>query len=204
MTDTALSSYVLNPARSLTDILFHLKWFLRLGSSHAVTPDADPDNGYHPEEVQALKDYYHRGQTSAQEAAYAITRPVVTSASVDVGFERRMLMNLLIDALEKWPQSESWPLFALLKEIEKLPEPVIREEARHSVTMSEPFWRALPGFMNEWADIFQWGEWRYGIENRPEDLDLRRRMREKYMHIASLEARLVDESVGSIELRLGI
>lgn len=66
------------------------------------------------------------------------------------------------------------------------------------------FWRALPGFMNEWADIFQWGEWRYGIENRPEDLDLRRRMREKYMHIASLEARLVDESVGSIELRLGI
>lgn len=40
---------------------------------------------------------------------------------------------------------------------EKLPEPVIREEARHSVTMSEPFWRGLPGFMNEWAGIFQWG-----------------------------------------------
>lgn len=56
-------------------------WFV-----HAVTPDDDPDDGYHPEEVQALEDY-HRVQTSAQEAAYAITRPVVTSASVDVGFE---------------------------------------------------------------------------------------------------------------------
>lgn len=114
-------------------------WF-----AHAVAPDDDPNDGCHAEEAQALEDY-HRGQTSAQEAAYATTRPVATSTSVDVGSERRRLMNLLIDALGKWSQSESWPLFALLKEIEKLPESVIREEARHSVVMSEPFWRGLPG-----------------------------------------------------------
>lgn len=171
-------------------------WF-----TDAISPDGDPDNGCHPQEAQALKDY-HDGKTTVQEAAYAISRPTATSQSTTLNCERNKLWNLLIAALEEWPEFESSPIFALLKEMENLPEPVICEEAKHSVT-SEPFWKELPGFGNMWADVFQWGEWRHEIEDHPDDKNLRHQMREKYIHIAALEARLVDEKIGPIALDWG-
>lgn len=145
---------------------------------------------------------YHDHKINVQEAAYAIPRPTATSQSTALNRERNKLWNLLIAALEEWPESELSPIFALLKEMENLPEPAIREEARHSVT-SDPFWKELPGFGNMWVDIFQWGEWRQEIEDHPDDPDLRRQMREKYIHIATLEVRLVDEKIGPISLDWG-
>lgn len=168
----------------------------------AVAVNDDPDDGCHPQEAQALREY-HEGKTSAREAAYAITRPVATSMSTTLNLERNRLWNLLITALEEWPTSESSAIFSLLKEIEKLPDPIIRDEAKHSVVMSEPFWDELPGFGNMWADSFQWGEWRHQVEDHPDDTDVRRHLREKYTHIASMEAHLADEEVGSINLEWG-
>ncbi|OJJ81810.1 uncharacterized protein ASPGLDRAFT_83984 [Aspergillus glaucus CBS 516.65] len=148
-------------------------WF-----TDAISPDGDPDNGCHPQEAQALRDY-HEGKITIQEAAYAISRPTATSQSTELNCERNKSWNLLIAALEEWPEPESSPIFALLKEMENIPEPAIREEAKHSVT-SDPFWKELP-----------------------DDTDLRRQLREKYIHIAALETRLVDEKIGPISLDWG-
>ena len=108
-------------------------WF-----ADAISPGDDPDDGCHQQEAEAREDY-HRGTTTLQEAAYAITRPVATSASVELNLERNRLWNLLINVLEEWPQFESSPIFDFLEEIEELSEPIIREEAKHLVITSDPF-----------------------------------------------------------------
>ncbi|BCR88884.1 uncharacterized protein ACHE_50082A [Aspergillus chevalieri] len=154
-----------------------------------------------PPRSTSLKDY-HEHKINVQEAAYAISRLTATSQSTALNHGRNKLRNLLIAALEEWPESELSPIFALLEEMENLPKPAIREEARHSVT-TDPFWKQLPGFGNMKVGIFQWGEWRQEIEGHPDDPDLQRQMREKYIRIASLEVLLVDEKIGPILLDWG-
>lgn len=43
-----------------------------------IAPDGVREDGCHPDEAQALKDYYHK-RTSAKDAAHAITRPIENS-----------------------------------------------------------------------------------------------------------------------------
>lgn len=74
-------------------------WF-----TDAISPDGDPDNGCHPQEAQALRDY-HEGKITVQEAAYGISRPTATSQSTELNCERNKLWNLLIAALEEWPRT---------------------------------------------------------------------------------------------------
>ena len=136
-----------SPARDISTVV-SLSWF-----TDAIFSDGDPDGGCYPQKAQALRDY-REGKTTVQEAAYAVSRPTATSHSTELSCERNKFWNLLIAALEEWPESESSPIFALLKEMENLPEPVTREEAKHSVT-SGSFWKELLGFGNMWADVFQ-------------------------------------------------
>ncbi|KAI9931699.1 hypothetical protein ASPWEDRAFT_169458 [Aspergillus wentii DTO 134E9] len=155
----------------------------------------------HPDEAQALKEYY-QGKTTAHEAAYAITRPLANSSSDDLGFDRNGLWSVLITAITEWPRSEAPGLLQLLKAIQQAPEPNIREEAKHSVE-DGPFWDELPGFGHMWADQFQREEWRDAIDGRPGDDDVRREMHDKYIFIASLEATFYDQRIAGIRLDWG-
>lgn len=170
----------------------------------AVAAGDDPDDGCHPQEAQALREY-HEGKTTAQQAAYDITRVITTSMVTTPDTDDRWrLWGLLTSAIEEWSPSEGSSIFPLLGEIQKLPDMIIRDdENRHSDPGHEVIWDELPGFGHLWADLFQTGAWRRQIKDRPDDMDLRRQFREDFAHLASCEARLVDENLGGIGIDWG-
>ncbi|KAF7502768.1 hypothetical protein GJ744_005185 [Endocarpon pusillum] len=68
-----------------------------------MVPDDAPEDGCHPDEVQALQDYYHK-RTSTNEAAKVIRRPVEYSRDPYGNLYR--LWALLVDALVKLPATQ--------------------------------------------------------------------------------------------------
>ena len=164
---------------------------------------SSPDNeDCHPHSAQALK-AFHEGKTTTHEAASAITHPIATSPSNHLDVERNGLWSLLISALMDWPRSETPALLQLLKAIQQVPDPAISEEAKLSVG-NGPFWDGLPGFGHMWADDFERRTMlRLCAGQNGHENNNRGALREKYVHVARLEATFCDQQIGGINLKWG-
>ena len=105
-----------------------------------------------------------------------------------------------------WPRSETPALLQLLKAIQQVPDPAIREEAKRSVGNGPPFWDGLPGFGHMRADDFERRKMLRlcgaGGQNG-QDTNRRGGLREKYVHAAGLEASFCDQQIGGIDLKWG-
>ncbi|KAI8275101.1 hypothetical protein K4K60_008944 [Colletotrichum sp. SAR11_57] len=167
-------------------------WF-----SSKLAPDGDIEDGCHPQEAQAMKDYLHQ-ETTAAEAARAITNPVATAENAGEDLVR--LWGFLMDSLVELPAQHVEPLVELLKAIENLPEPDFTslDEGKRP---SEKLWKGLPGFGNLWADSYQSGSWRKAAAaaKGPE----RDALRDTHVRKAEVEARLVTAGVGGIPIDWG-
>ncbi|KAI1487551.1 hypothetical protein F5X96DRAFT_140808 [Biscogniauxia mediterranea] len=160
-------------------------WF-----ANKLAPDGAIEDGCHPAEAEALKQYL-RGATTAAEAALAISRPIA-HASRNPRDEVSRLWDLLIDALLELPaDTTTEPLIALIQALENLPEPE-----------SKLRWRGLPGFGHLYADIHQSGDWRAAALRAP-DAGERSRLRAYHVRKAAVEARLAAAGLAGIPIDWG-
>ncbi|KAF2876873.1 hypothetical protein BDV95DRAFT_132446 [Massariosphaeria phaeospora] len=169
-------------------------WF-----QHQLTPygDGNVEDGCHPEEAQALKDYL-RQDTPASEAAWAITHPIVTSD--DPGDDLPRLWGFLQDALVQLPTENIEPLLALLQAIENLPEPNFAGLDRRN-RPGDRLWKGLGSFGHMWADHYMNGTWRDHVSTvgGAERVALR----EEHVRKAHVEARMVKGGIGGIPIDWG-
>ncbi|KAL1962095.1 hypothetical protein VTN77DRAFT_562 [Rasamsonia byssochlamydoides] len=161
-----------------------------------LAPEGNVEDGCHPEEAQALQEY-DQGKITAEEAAYAITRPIETAE--EPGNHLHRLWGLLTDALVEWPSAKTPALIRLLDEIEKLPEPThLTADPRANASLPHgPLWKGLPGFGHQWSDEHKWGEWRNAI-TRQIDPTERNELRSRIVNIAGIEAQVAIASEGRI------
>ncbi|KAL8729396.1 MAG: hypothetical protein Q9166_004789, partial [cf. Caloplaca sp. 2 TL-2023] len=169
------------------------KWF-----QEQIAPDGLEEDGCHPDEAQALKDYYHQ-RTGASEAAYAITRPIENSENPG-GYLYR-LWNLLIDALMQLPETQVPALIQLLDAIQTLPEPDLTGRITQDTPVGGYLWRGLPGFGHMWADEHKRDDWRRTLA--AEKSASRADMRAAHVRKAGIEARLAVAGIGGIPLHWG-
>jgi hypothetical protein len=162
-----------------------------------LAPDGDVEDGCHPEEAHAMKDYL-RQRTTTVEAARAITRPIVTTDTPKKDLPR--LWGFLEDALVQLPTEYIEPLMALIQAIESLPEPDFSAvEERHRPY--DKLWSGLGGFGHMWSDTYQSGNWKNNAEmaKGPQ----RDEMRDKHVRMAEIEARMVTARLGGIPIDWG-
>lgn len=167
-------------------------WF-----SSKLAPDGAVEDGCHPQEAQAMKDYLHR-KTTAAKAAHAITRPVVSADNPREDLAR--LWAFLMDCLVELPAKHTESLIELLKEIDNLPEPEFTA-LDESKRPSGKLWRGLPGFGHLWADSYQSGSWRKAAATASGAA--RGALRDEHFRKAEIEARLVKAGVGGIPIDWG-
>lgn len=168
-------------------------WF-----NEKIAPDGVADDGCHPDEAQALKDYYHK-KTSAKEAAQAITRPI--EESKDPGANLYRLWALLKDALVELPATQIPALIQLLDAIQQLPEPDLTGRRTENTPADGFLWRKLPGFGHMWADEHKRDDWRRTLAAG--DPANRADRRAEHVKKAKIEARLAVVDVGGIPLDWG-
>jgi hypothetical protein len=162
-----------------------------------LAPDGDVEDGCHPEEAQAIKDYLRR-RTTAVEAARAITHPIVTTDTPREDLAR--LWGFLQDAFVQLPAEYIEPLMALIHAIECLPEPdfsAVEERNRPY----DKLWSGLGSFGHLWADIYQSGCWKSNAEVT-KGLE-RDELRDKHVRMAEIEARMVTARLGRIPIDWG-
>ncbi|KAF1962509.1 hypothetical protein CC80DRAFT_462668 [Byssothecium circinans] len=167
-------------------------WF-----SEKLAPDGDIEDGCHPEEAAALKDYvYHN--TTATEAAHAITRPILLATNP--GEDLARLWGFLEDALVELPSEYIEPLLELLKAIEHLPGVELPRSAK-SDGPSEKLWKGLSGFGHMWSDSYMSGNWR-DIARDAEGNE-RDALRAQHVRRAEVEARIVTAGLADIPIDWG-
>ncbi|KAG8169872.1 hypothetical protein KVR01_000617 [Diaporthe batatas] len=167
-------------------------WF-----SFKLAPDGDVEDGCHPEEAQAMKEYL-RQNTTAAEAARAITHPIVTADNPRHDLAR--LWAFLMDSLVELPAEHTGSLLELLKAIENLPEPDFTP-IDESKRPSEKLWKGLPGFGHLWSDSYQSGSWRN--EAAAATGPARDALRDAHVRKAEVEARLVTAGLAGIPIDWG-
>lgn len=168
-------------------------WF-----SYKLAPDGGTEDGCHPDEAQALKDYLVH-EANAAEAAHAITHAIAVAANPGEDLVR--LWALLMDALMELPKQHIIPLVELLKAIENLPEPVFT--AKESNWPHEKLWKGLPGFGHLWSDMHRSKEWRSIIGAPDAHCSIFRDLRDGKLRQAEVEARLVDAGLAKIPVDWG-
>lgn len=163
-----------------------------------LAPDGDVEDGCHPDEAQALKDYL-RNKTTASEAAEAITHPVRTADYSEDDLSR--LWGFLDIALVELPKDHLSKMIELLQAIEKLPEPDSTAVGDDSKPPREKIWKGLTGFGHMWFDAYQNGCW---IENAIKTEGSERdTLRNEYERRALVEATLVKKGIGNFNLDEG-
>lgn len=168
-------------------------WF-----NEKIAPESLPEDGCHPDEAQALKDYYHK-RTTAKEAAQAITRLIEDSK--DPGDNLYRLWGLLIDALIELPATQIPSLVQLLDAIQKLPEPDLTGRRTENAHAEGFLWRELSSFGHMWADEHKRDDWRDTLADS--DSANRDNLRIEHVKKAEIEARLVVAEIGIIPLDWG-
>lgn len=169
------------------------EWF-----SSKLAPDGDVEDGCHPGESEALKSYLRQG-TTPNEAAQAITRPVVTAENPRDDLSR--LYVLLIDALVELPSEHIEPLLALLQAIEDLPEPDFTA-IQQSKRPYEKLWKGLPHFAHDWYDVgYRSGSWK--MDAAATVAPKRDALRDEHVRRAEIEARLVMAGLAGLPIDWG-
>lgn len=167
-------------------------WFM-----YKLAPDGDVEDGCHPDEAQAIKDYL-RLKTTATEAARAVTRPLVTSDDPREDLVR--LWSILMDALVELPSDHMERLITLVAAIEALPEPDFGAVEENKRPM-EKLWQGLAGFGHLWADCYQSGSWRaFARDLMGEE---RKAYGDEHIQKAQAEARLTAAGLAGIEIDWG-
>ncbi|KAF2125599.1 hypothetical protein P153DRAFT_370238 [Dothidotthia symphoricarpi CBS 119687] len=160
-------------------------WF-----SYRLAPDGDIEDGCHPDEAQAMKDYL-RQKTTVTEAAQAITYPVTREDDPTDNLHR--LWGFLEDSLVELPSKHIDPLILLLQAIEALPKPDFA--GNHDV------WEGLGNFGHMWSDGYMNGGWRTKArEGNGPEYDI---SRERHVRKAEIEARIVQAGIGKIPIDWG-
>ncbi|GMF77577.1 hypothetical protein BDV35DRAFT_289361 [Aspergillus flavus] len=140
------------------------------------------------EELAILKAFYH-GVMTAEEAAYAITRPISTSSIPvlntysDECIALFMLWRQIVNACEEWPASRIPDLVALLSAISKIPDHIHRGEATDDEDEGPLGWDILPYFAAEWRDA----HWRIPMNILQDYPDTAARLRERGLYIRAQE-----------------
>ncbi|MCJ1302281.1 hypothetical protein MMC08_005084 [Hypocenomyce scalaris] len=163
-----------------------------------IAPDSDKDDGCHPLEAEALKNYLSGTTATANEAARAITLPVENEPNPSADVCR--LWALLIDALTDLPTAQQ-KIIHLLQAIRSIQPASLTGGQAHRQPENQVLWRDLPGFGHLWADLHQTGGWRRLIKNcSPAQRD---ELRTDLQTRAAIEAQLVVAHVGNIPLGWG-
>jgi hypothetical protein len=169
------------------------EWF-----SAKLAPDGDVEDGCHPEEAEALKDYL-RGRKSATDAARAMTRPVSTAKNPKDDLPRFYV--LLLDALVELSSEHIERLLELIQAIENLPEPDF-SGIESSKRPDEQLWKGLPHFANHWYDVgYRSGGWKMDAEAASGQK--RDALRDEHVRRAEIEARLVLAGLAGIPIGWG-
>lgn len=171
-------------------------WF-----SHRLAPDGDIEDGCHPDEAQALKDYFAE-KTTVIQAAHAITKPIVLSSNPNNDLPQ--LWALLMDALIELPSQYTQPLIQLIQAIEELPKPDISNVEKDKLPVHGRLWRSLPGFGHQWADEGASYNWRLRLDQMEDISEIERnQLLERHVKRAKIEARLAVAGLADIPLDWG-
>lgn len=173
-----------------------------------IAPDGVAGDGCHPDEAQALQSYLNN-RTTSQEAAHAITQPILSSD--DAGANLLRLWNLLQDALIELSANQIPLLITLLQAIQDLPDPETASQTPETALAKDAFtWKGLPNFGHLWADVHKQDNWRKSLSTTlasshtfSDRLEKRQELRAAHIKKANIEARLAVASIGSIPLDWG-
>ena len=173
-----------------------------------IAPDGVAEDGCHPDEAQALRSYLN-DRVTTQEAAHAITQPILSSANSAENLHR--LWNLLQDALLELPATHHSHLINLLQAIQNLSDPNLTSKAPETTPPKDRFtWKGLPGFGHLWADVYKQDNWRHDLSTTlsasptlDDKLKKRQELRDAHIRRANIEARLAVANIGSIPLDWG-
>jgi hypothetical protein len=145
-------------------------------------------------EVAALRAFYN-GESSIEEAATAITRPISNSPVQDLGGYSDeivaicQLWCLLRNALIEWPHSRTADLVALLLAMTKVTDLIHGGELLDDENEKPVSWAAHPFLHMVWSDAF----WRTPgqVARQATDASSRQHERKVYIKQQDVEARLV-------------
>ena len=175
-----------------------------------IAPDGVAEDGCHPDEAQALQSYLNNKITT-QEAARAITQPILSSGNFGANLHR--LWNLLQDALVELSETHISPLVNLLQAIQDLPDPVLASKPSETTPSKDDFtWKGLPKFGHLWADVHKQDNWRNDLSTTLSSSSSstvgdrskkRQELRATHIRKANIEARLVVANIGCIPLDWG-
>lgn len=152
---------------------------------------------YLAEEINTLKAFYD-GDSTAEQAAEAITRPInstpvpkINTMSDEI-VPLTQLWRLYTDVLIEAPSSRTADLIALGLAIDRVPDRLHRGEALDD--NDEPMvWKGLPYVAMVWGDA----NWMFAhqIVDGCKDADARRRARDVYFKQQDVEAQLVHAGI---------
>ena len=173
-----------------------------------IAPDGDAEDGCHPDEAHSLQSYLN-GRITTQEAARAITRPLL-SADKPAADQTR-LWNLLQDALVDLSADSVPRLIDLLHAIEDLPDPDFSSKPTGNASQSSQFtWKGLPNFGHLWSDVHKPHDLAYCLsttlsssDSLTQDMGDRQGHRTLFVRRANIEARLAVADIGGIPLDWG-
>lgn len=169
------------------------EWF-----SWHVAPDSDPEDGCHPDEAAALKDYLRSSGMNARTAARAITIPMENeSTDEEDNVACCRLWTLIIDALIDFPEQRS-KVVELLAAIQTLP---MADEDDTNSPQRRIQWSGLPGFGHLWADLNVESDWRDMLKWSPEQ---REAIRQSYIKQAAVGVRLFKAHIDGINVNCGL
>ena len=167
-----------------------------------VAPDGDPEDGCHPQEAAALKDYVQSTTITAEATARIITLPVTEEPETDRKGQSSdnlcRLWGLIINGLIDLPEHRR-KIIRLLQAIQNLPTATKKEgEGQHGPIR----WANLPNFGHLWADLKVSNNWRSEIRNWPSKQY--EGVRKDFIEQAKIEAQLVVAGIGGLPISWGL
>lgn len=164
-------------------------WYMKQLCPYGI---GNTEDGCHPDEAKALKEYLNM-QTTANEAALSITRPVATSEDPDANVYR--LWGFLSDALMDGSASDVTMIITLLRAIQDLAN-------SEPISAAAPLWPHLRWFGSGWGDVYRKMDWRDNLEYRkPENQNT---WVQQHVRLAKVEALLATNQLASIPLSWGL
>ena len=164
-----------------------------------LLPDGGPEDGCHPQEAAALREYLHSTTITADAAAQSITLPVTsephTARKGQCSDNLPRLWGLIINALNDLADHRR-KIIQLLQAIQNLPASNPNEGD------NEIRWADLPNFGHLWADLAVDSSWRSDISKwRPWQ---RQGVRRDFIQHATIEAQLVVANLSGMSISRGL